>query len=309
MNVWLSGEGCQILILTPDTLLVTRSQSEMSSARTRRGRRKWKLRAEQWRADQWHVRGWGPAGGWETHCHVSALTMPHYDWECRHRAGTMSLPGSAAHKHSHLWHSAKQFISQNFSESMQRADDCVLKAFVTVKRSPIAILHSLLQLRVTRNRRATVRIISHTIDTQCIKLPGFGFSSDSFCGGLSFYLDNNTLNSSKVHNGINTAHIEHRLHQISPVIKCMLTKKYSDCRMISWHWVRVSQGGCPGCPWSHNTGSCSGDSGETSWDRWAAGPGRTRRQSSVSPGAESRLEPGPETDTAALQHFNPFNYL
>ena len=48
---------------------------------------------------------------------------------------------------------------------MQRADDCVLKAFVTVKRSPIAILHSLLQLRVTRNRRATVRIISHTIDT------------------------------------------------------------------------------------------------------------------------------------------------
>ena len=203
MNVWLSGEGCQILILTPDTLLVTRSQLEMSSARTRRGRRKWKLRAEQWRADQWHVRGWGPAGGWETHCHVWALTMPHYDWECRHRAGTMSLPGSAAHKHSHLWHSAKQFISQNFSESMQRADDCVLKAFVTVKRSPIAILHSL-QLRVTRNRRATVRIISHishTIDTQCIKLPGFGFSSDSFCGGLSFYLDNNTLNSCKLPQG------------------------------------------------------------------------------------------------------------
>ena len=197
MNVWLSGEGCQILILTPDTLLVTRSQSEMSSARTRRGRRKWKLRAEQWRADQWHVRGWGPAGGWETHCHVSALTMPHYDWECRHRAGTMSLPGSAAHKHSHLWHSAKQFISQNFSESMQRADDCVLKAFVTVKRSPIAILHSL-QLRVTRNRRATVRIISHTIDTQCIKLPGF--SSDSFCGGLSLYLDYETFHSSMVPN-------------------------------------------------------------------------------------------------------------
>ena len=166
MTVWLSGGGCQILSLTPDTLLVTRSQSEMSSARlARRGRRKWKLRAEQWRADQWHVRGCGPAGGWETHCHVWALTMPHYDWECRHRAGTMSLPGSAAHKHSHLWHWAKQFISQNFTESMQRADDCVLKAFVTVKRSPIAILHSLLQLRVTRNRRATVRIISHTIDT------------------------------------------------------------------------------------------------------------------------------------------------
>ena len=72
--------------------------------------------------------------GWEreSHCHVFALTMPHYDWECHYRADTMSPPGSAAHKHSHLWQWAKQFISQNFTESMQSANDCVLKAFVTV---------------------------------------------------------------------------------------------------------------------------------------------------------------------------------
>ena len=75
---------------------------------------------------------WGASWGWETHCHVFALTMPHYDWECHYRADTMSPPGSAAHKHSHLWQWAKQFISQNFTESMQSANDCVLKAFVTV---------------------------------------------------------------------------------------------------------------------------------------------------------------------------------
>ena len=76
------------------------------------------MKAEGGAVESWPVTCEGareqPAGGWETHCHVSALTMPHYDWECHDRAGTMPLPGSAAHKHSHLWHRAKQFISQNF---------------------------------------------------------------------------------------------------------------------------------------------------------------------------------------------------
>ena len=85
-----------------------------------------------------------------------------------------------------------------------------------------------------------------------------------------------------------------------PGYQVHVDKNYSTAAMISWHWVRVSQGGCRAVPGLITDSLDSLYSGETSWDRWAAGPGRTRRQSSVSPGAESRPEPGPETD----QHYS-----
>lgn len=130
------------------------------------GRRKWKLRAEQWRADQWHVRGRESSQlGAERPIVTSLLWQCHITTESVTTERPQCLCRAPLLTNIHICGTEPNNSFPRIStESMQRADDCVLKAFVTVKRSPIAILHSL-QLRVTRNRRATVRIISHTIDT------------------------------------------------------------------------------------------------------------------------------------------------
>ena len=143
-----------------------------------RGRRKWKLRAEQWRADQWVLGQLGLREReraivtsllWQCHITTESVTTERTQCHCRTRLLT----------NIHICGSEPNNLFPRIS-----LNQCREPMIVYWKLSwPYNVVR--LQFYINCNWEShaiavTLRIIPHTIDTFRIKLPGF--SSDSFCG-------------------------------------------------------------------------------------------------------------------------------